>query len=291
MGEDKKVTIYRRQHRDKLDVQRKARKSVGWVHELYADLSELDPEQRQRIEISFFSRVDGLAYEAVSEMLRTLAPPADNSKATAWARFLMSLLHRHPANIELLRNAVELKVDEAYEELHQQYSSSRKPGHFEVSGEFTPSSREPIQHRLLMQLLPLIVDSQNVGAVLLDMNWAVGAVRDARFGLLTSDRPLLTSDGLGHRESFLVLPISPQTYFLAAKDLRTIEVFRSAKPNKVISWINHAVCLQATEFVISRDEEQTKFIDNRLGGSHRHQFVRNRQGSIFWENPINYRPW
>lgn len=53
MGDDNKVTVYRRRHGGRLDIQRKAKKSVGWENELYADLSEADPELRQRVESGF----------------------------------------------------------------------------------------------------------------------------------------------------------------------------------------------------------------------------------------------
>lgn len=291
MGNDNKVTVYRRRHAGKLDIQRKARKSVGWERELYSDLSEADPELRQRVESGFFKQVDGLAYEALAEMLSTAAPPIDQLRANAWARFLMSLLHRHPARMALLRRAVELNMEETLERARQQYPSLKGENDPESFDEYISASRGRLQENVLALLLPRIVDSQKVGNALLEMTWGVGAARGTRFRFLTSDRPLMTSNGLGHRESFLVLPISPASYFIAARRRETIEAFRLSKPDAVIAGVNHAVCLQAEEFVISYDEAQTTFVDNRLGGSPFHPVVRDSQGSIFWDNPYRLDPW
>lgn len=291
MGDDNKVTVYRRRHGGKLDIQRKARKSVGWENELYSDLSEADPELRQRVESGFLKRVDGLAYEALAEMLSTAAPPVDGQRASAWARFLMSLLHRHPVRMALLRQAVELNMDETIERIREQYSSLRGENDPESFEEYIANSRGRLQDGVLALLLPRIVDSQKVGDALLAMTWGVGAAQRTRFRFLTSDRPLMTSNGLGHRESFLVLPISPTAYFIAARRSETIEAFRHSKPEDVIAGVNHAVCLQADEFVISHDEAQTRFVDNRLGGSALHPIVRDSRGSVFWENPYKFDPW
>lgn len=291
MGDDNKVTVYRRRHGGKLDIQRKARKSIGWERELYSDLSEAEPERRQRVESGFLRRVDSLASDALAEMLSTAAPPSDQARASAWARFLMSLLHRHPARVALLRKAVELDMDETVERVRQQYPELRGENDPETFEEYIAVSRQRLQDGVLALLLPRIVDSQNVGNALLAMTWGVGTAQRTRFRFVTSDRPLMTSNGLGHRASFLLLPISPQTYFIAARRKETIETFSLSKPDDVIVSVNHALCLQAEEFVISQDEAQARFIDNRLGGSPFHPVVRDSRGSIFWENPHRFDPW
>lgn len=203
----------------------------------------------------------------------------------------MSLLHRHPERIALLRQAVELDMDETIESVRQQYPSLRLEDDPESFEEYITNSRGRLQDGVLALLLPRIVDSQNVGDALLAMTWAVGAAQRTKFRFLTSDRPLMTSNGLGHRASFLLLPISPQSYFVAAKRAETIEAFRLARPDDVIAGVNHSVCLQAEEFVIGHDEAQTRFIDNRLGGSPLYPVVRDSRGSIFWENPHKFDPW
>ena len=203
----------------------------------------------------------------------------------------MSLLHRHPARMALLRQAVELNMAETIESVREQYPSLKGEDDPESFEEYIATSRGRLQEGVLALLLPRIVDSQKVGNALTQMTWGVGVTQRTKFRFLTSDRPLMTSNGLGHRESFLVLPLSPQAYFIAARRRETIEAFRLSKPDDVITGVNHAVCLQAEEFVISQDESQTKFVDNRLGGSPSHPIVRDSRGSIFWENPYSLDPW
>jgi hypothetical protein len=291
MGPDNKVTVYRRTYGRKLDVQRRARKSVGWEEELYSDLSETDPERRQRIERVFFKKVDNLASEALVAMLATGSPPSDNNHAVAWARFLMSLLHRHPARMALLRAMVEINLGEISATVRA--DSARLKGETDPDGfeEYLTSSSHRLREGTLAQLLPMIVDSQTVGNALLAMTWGVGVSLGTKYRFMTSDRPLMTSDGLGNKESFLLLPISPEAYFIAAKRKETIDAFRFSKADDVIAGVNHAVCLQAEHFVLAHDESQSRFIDNRLGGSSQHPVVRDARGQIFWENPYKFDPW
>lgn len=291
MGDDNKVTVYRRRHAGKLDIQRKARKAVGWETELYADLSEQEPGRRQRIERVFLKKVDDLASQALIEMLETGAPPVDQKRASAWARFLMSLLHRHPARIALLRQMVELNMDEITASVRDDYPSLKGEDDPDTFEEYIAQSASKLQDVVLAKLVPMIIDSKNVGNALLEMTWGVGISKGTRFHFLTSDRPLMTSSGLGNKDSFLVLPIAPDAYFIAAKRVETIDTFRASHADDVIAGVNHAVCLQAEHFVLSHDEGQTRFIGNRLGGSPQHPILRDHRGQIFWENPYRFDPW
>ncbi|MGV3458754.1 DUF4238 domain-containing protein [Sphingomonas sp.] len=291
MGDDNKVTVYRRRYAGKLDIQRKARKAVGWETELYSDLSEQEPGRRQRVERVFLKKVDDLASQALAEMLETGAPPVDKKRASAWARFLMSLLHRHPARIAALRQMVELKLDEIVASVRDDYPRLKGEDDPNTFEEYIAQSSNKLQDGALANLMPMIIDSKNVGNALMRMTWGVGILKRTRFKFVTSDRPLMTTNGLGLRESFLIVPISPYAYFIAATRAETIHTFRDANADDVVAGINHAVCLQAEHFVLSHNEGQTRFIENRLGGSHHHPIRRDQRGQIYWENPHTFDPW
>jgi len=284
MGPDNKVTVFRRAYSGKLDPQRKARKAVGWEQDLYADLSEIDPARRQQVERVFMKKVDDLAADALFEMLSTGAPPALHERASGWARFLMSLLHRHPTRIAAIRAMVDLRSGEVMARFGENYADLREEGDPETFEEYVVESSGRLASGMFAQFLPMIVDSERIGNVLLDMTWAVGVFRGTRFRFLTSDRPLMTSDGLGLSESFLMLPISPISYFLAAKSEEIVSNFKSAHPESVIKAVNHAICVQAEHFVIADSEAQARFVDNRLGLSQRHKIVRDDRGQIFWSH-------
>lgn len=282
MGSDNKVTVFRRQHSGKLDIQRRARKAVGWEWELYADLSEQEPTRRQRLESRFMKLVDQRASDALVEMLRTRAPPKRSEEANSWARFMMSLLHRHPSRITLLRTAVALGLEAQLKDSYSQLRTTDDPQSVE---EYVEKAGQQLVEGTLASLVQRLVDSEKIGEAILKMHWAISTARDYERSFMTSDRPLLTSNGLAGARSFLLMPLSPITYLVTANSREIIDAFVSRPSREIIGDINHAVCLQAEHFVLAQNEDQWRFVDNRLGGSNRHQLNRTVREDAFWEVP------
>ena len=74
----------------------------------------------------------------------------------------------------------------------------------------------------------------------------------------------MTSNGLGHRDSFVVLPVGPRAAFLAVNDLEVRDAFATV-PNRLERAWNDAVVYQAEKLVIGADSTQGTFVERRLG--------------------------
>ena len=69
--------------------------------------------------------------------------------------------------------------------------------------------------RLKLELLQMNMDSEFLGTALNRMQWAVIHFDEAHHLLLTSDRPIVMTNGLAHATSHIVMPISPRRIFVA----------------------------------------------------------------------------
>jgi hypothetical protein len=55
------------------------------------------------------------------------------------------------------------------------------------------------------------------------MQWAVIHFDETHHMLLTSDRPIVMTNGLAHATSHIVMPISPRRIFVAANNRETVK--------------------------------------------------------------------
>jgi Protein of unknown function (DUF4238) len=115
-------------------------------------------------------------------------------------------------------------------------------------------------------LLQKIIDNPDLGNHINNMRWTVLKAQSPKFTLLTSDRPVLITNGLAYEHSQLILPISPFHVFFATNTAdmeRYIEhVFAKGQ---MIQQVNELVALQARKYVYGLSDQQFNFVVARLG--------------------------
>jgi len=98
------------------------------------------------------------------------------------------------------------------------------------------------------------------------MRWTIARVAAFPERFLTSDKPVLTSNGLGRPGAFICLPIAPDALFMATREIGIYENFaRQLRSGEMIEKINHGVTVQAYEFVYGASEDALDFVEARLG--------------------------
>lgn len=268
---DGELTVFRR-FPSGLSVLRRAPAAVGFVSDLYSNPSDEDEERRQLLESRFFKAVDNEAALALNYMEDEKSPPSCQRKRSAWARFLMSLMHRSPGRIRRLHR-------EAHGERERIIGSVRenRPEAQNLSdGQILGSEDLDI---LYLNLVQDLVNSTHIGTHLVGMTWAIISFNFGNHSLLSSDRPLVRSSGVRGEAAFLILPISPNACFVAANHDKVLDYFSKLSSKNLSMLINNAVVKQAEEFVISVDESQARFIDNRLL---RTELSRDSLGDVTW---------
>ena len=61
-----------------------------------------------------------------------------------------------------------------------------------------------------------IIGSGKVTEKIMSMRWYVVRMNSLRFSVLTSDRPIVMTNGIAYDNSHIVMPLSPQHIFVAA---------------------------------------------------------------------------
>ena len=73
------------------------------------------------------------------------------------------------------------------------------------------------------------------------------------------------SNGLRVDNAHIVLPISPTTIFIAAKERKTFDYIRALRSDDLVRSVNNKVAEQAVKYVYGTDDSQLRFVKNRLG--------------------------
>ena len=183
-----------------------------------------------------------------------------------WSRFLLTLIHRTPEQVADLKKTLGTELPGFLVRFRPQYESMRKPGSptFE---EFTDwMSSVGNLDSIHLQVLHSLMDSELTGTALNRMIWGTIRIDNARYPLLTSDRPLTMSNGIGGPDGYIVMPISPDRIFVATNTAEMARNIRDqVKQGKFEDRVNDFVARQARKYVYGTDDRQLRFVQNRLG--------------------------
>jgi hypothetical protein len=227
----------------------------------------LDSDAADFLEGQFFLQADDLAARALELFL------GDGAELTAqmrdaWSRFLMTLLHRTPEGVARIKTQVLRNIKKMVEPLHLRYHEiQKKEGYPSTFDEFKEIVMTEVGEHATMVTLRTVMDSERVGTLLNSFEWRALSAHNAAHKFLTSDRPLIMTDGLGQPEAYLMLPISPERVFMATRSRDLVrEIETRMTPNRLIEFVNDRVARQARTFVYGTTDAARDFVEGRLGG-------------------------
>lgn len=96
------------------------------------------------------------------------------------------------------------------------------------------------------------------------MKWSVCDVGPTKFRFLTSDRPVVMTDGLGYPESHLAVPVSPTILFLATNTEETARSIQAMHPRELVGNCNKQVVRHAMKYVWAPDHSQFALIKAQM---------------------------
>ncbi len=258
-----RVYGYRRPH-STVAVRPYAPSAVGFEPNLYAIEGRSDPAAKQEVESRFMSPLDAKGAEALSFMEGTGRFSMDPALRDGWARFLMSLLFRSPRKVQWLRGRI-LKGDVAtMKTLSDAYRALRVVGDPESFEDYRTKMGSSLLEEAVALLMRRMVDNEMIGSHLVQMPWSFVSLPELEHGLLTSDSPVIMSNGLGNPNGFLILPVAPDRYFLAVNRPEVAASFTGRRPRQIERAFNDAVVRQAEKWVIGSTPRQPAFVERRL---------------------------
>ncbi len=240
---------------------------TGYVPGLYKNPIAA-PGEEYVIETKLMSSIDDRAAKALQGMMVDGEAPGklDTPEALGWCQFLYSLLVRNPDHLLLIKQKLAtMDQGEVLENIRDIYPTIRGPNDPEDFDDYKAKFLENPVEVPAIRVLPELVSSKRVVRVLTSFKWQTATVNHARHPLLTSDRPIIMTNGLNKQDAHIVLPISPRRLFIATKNEETFQYFREMNPNELAQAVNNQVCQQARKFVFGSDVSQLRFVANRLG--------------------------
>jgi hypothetical protein len=241
-GADGRFLEYRRGYQNKIFRRWTHPDGTGYVRGLNT-IDGLPPAIANAIEDKFLQRADDLASQCLDQYLIGNLEVSHDLKS-GWARFMISLLHRPPERIKYLKEELNRRYKDLLDELGVKYQEHRKPTD-PITFEEYERQRNP-SGRAYAAFFQDIVDSEKVGTALIRMHRGLVKLNTARFPLLTSDRPMVMTNGINKPDSHIVMPISPNMVFIVANEMQTIrQISAMAEKGEMQQILNDRIVRQA----------------------------------------------
>ncbi len=178
----------------------------------------------------------------------------------------MSLFHRNPERIAYLRKQVTEEFLVCVEGLRVDFENTRDPNDHRTYEEFRASLGPADIERMNLRFLRMILDSPRVCGEINSMAWGTIQFHRLAFPLLTSDRPLVMTNGIKHDHGHIMVPISPDQIFFAARSKMAVEhIDRICKMPGTAAALNDRIVSQARRFVYGPDDGMLEFVSERFG--------------------------
>lgn len=238
---------------------------TGYMDRLY-EIADLEPAAAQQVEELFFKPVDSLANDALVLLEGAAGNPVWTRKLrSAWTRFLLSLLLRCPEDIEAIRQYWAVDFKKTTPESEARYTAARSEDDPPTFADYLAGMPNIETDKSLFRSLVTLIDNQEVGTFIYRMHWRVVDTSAHQEQLLTSDRPVIRTNGIKEPEGHIALPIGPHRLFIAARDPGYADLLAKIPPKDLVRESNKQVVQGAHKYVYSQNEAQAKFIHKHHG--------------------------
>ncbi|WP_137179260.1 DUF4238 domain-containing protein [Roseomonas sp. AR75] len=258
------VCEYSRPHREVV-ARIKPPTATGFERDLYT-VRGFPAERRTVLEDVFFRKVDQIASDALDVILDQGQGPAKlpPKLRDGWSRFILSLNYRSPTRLAALKERYNRHVAEEVPAYEQVFKEMRAPSDGRSFEEFCDDMTRDAAEKSWAELFRRVVDSEHVGEFLNQMIWNVVTITGSDRSFLTSDHPIVMTNGLDRPDGHLVLPVGPSSLFVATKTTETLKLIKAQDVRQMQSKVNDQVVRQAQRFVYGKDDRQKRFVENRL---------------------------
>jgi hypothetical protein len=242
-------------------------KATAFVRGLYT-IADVPAEAADAIERRFLLIADQRAADAL-ELLLSGKPvetmPWTDDTRSGWSRFIISLIQRNPEAVARFNVKASEAFQEALNEFAANYEKHKKPSDPVTFEEYATKIGPNPVGRACALLLARVIDSENVGGHINQMRWSVLHFDKPTFPSLTSDRPVIKTNGIVSANAHIILPISPTAIFMATNNIAAEMEVRRLNHDQLLGFVNDQVALQARKYVYGQNDKQLRFVSNRFG--------------------------
>lgn len=216
----------------------------------------------QEVETEFFSLVDDQAADALQRLEK--GESLQGKPRSAWAKFLFTLMTRMPPDIRQYKQISDQLAEHVLPKFRFYYDEYKPASETRDFDELVKEVTANFTNRSILKMRSITNNRRHIDTFS-SFEWTVIDTSSARHELLTSDRPIIHTNGFGHAHSHIVLPIGPRKVFLAAKDNISIQKIKSEKSNDIVKMINEKIVGNAEIYVFGRNVSQFGFIKKHMG--------------------------
>jgi hypothetical protein len=207
--------------------------------------------------------VDTTAARARDMLLRDEIP--EGAERHAWARFIMSLMLRGPEEIKVFKERFIRDWYKPNPDLQSRYDAAKEPDWPPTLEEYFAQVDPTVAERTAIIILTNLVEHENVTRTLMAAPWWVLDTGHLTRRLMTSDHPVVMTNGLGRADAHFALPISPTKLFVGfVTELARGGIMRMPV-GKVVRLVNDAVIGQGRKWVYGVDHSQLSEVRRRFG--------------------------
>jgi hypothetical protein len=233
-------------------------KSVGCEVDLYT-FPELG-EAAVAIEKGLLQKLDDRAAKVIQRMIDTNGEELSGGDMVWFSHFLLSLLVRNPESVAALKEAALAMWEAPTPQTQADYDNIKGPNDPATLEEWLEADSDIGGHQLGQTLLQSLMMNANVGEHLRRMHWHVCAVPPGSPPLLTSDRPLFSSNGLVKENGQLILPLGPRHFFAAFTHKEYAEQVMLSPADELVDMARKLATVRAQKFVYASTPHEKEFV-------------------------------
>jgi hypothetical protein len=182
-----------------------------------------------------------------------------------WARFLHCLILRSPEYLAAVGKILEQDAVGSIEKYRADYPTLRRPHEPATFDEFKEKFLANPLNVSAARIVPQLADSEQIVRHMCGMRWEVVQFSKSPHLLLTSDRPIVMTNGVGNPGAHIAMPISPTQVFVAFNDEQAYRQIHNLSAKELIRNSNNKVVEQAITYVYGFSDADLSFVSGRLG--------------------------
>ncbi len=212
------------------------------------------------IEQGFMKKMDDLAALVLRDFIANRLDGWTVPRREAWSRFIVGLMLRNPENLQRIKAELERHAAENYEKWREEYERIKKPGDAPFE------SIDALQSaKVMLWSLDKLINNKTLLDNISALQWGMVDVSGTKYRLVTSDRPVVRTDGLSKPDSHLAIPVSPTRLFIATNNAQTTAQFQSMPPRELVMRMNKRVVRNAITYVWDTGLTNEGLIKGQLG--------------------------
>ena len=238
--------------------------ATGYGKHLYSAM-ELPKGKQALIETAFMSLLDDKATKALNIVRDPGSHGIPIPLRHAAARFVVSLLLRTPEEIERIKRHYLEKWLEGDPAAEETYARNRKEGDAPTLREFLEGVDPAFREFHALILAAELIGNRLVGDFISNaMTWSALYIPEDHCELMTSNRPVVMTNGLKVAGGYIVLPVGPRALLTMTYDDEARRILQGTTTDQLVEDVNRTVGRHAMKFVYATSGERKAFVEEHM---------------------------